>query len=244
MIRAFAAAAVFVVSLSLPFVARAQAADRAQVAQEIESLREQIRSREKRLLAPAREDEVAFAEFLRQPETGLVRLLPREQWEHKLSIRGGGAYYSFTRRTHEYGYGSDIELQQGHLSSGFAGLDYGLLVDLDDVLLEKISLETPAVRVLGERVPPSAEAEIRAQQMRAGAGETVEGLTYKSHLPTKVNHTYVLRSVQYHGEKGAGRDAIVALRVVRRDTDGSVTLLWKMLKQYPSPQYVRAEPGQ
>lgn len=243
MIRTFAAATLFVISFSLPFVIHAQAADRAQVAREIESLREQIRSKEKLLLAPAREDEVAFAEFLRQPETGLVRLLPREQWDYKLSIRGGGAYYSFTRRVHEYGYGSDIELQQGNLSSGFAGLDYGLLVDLGDVLLEKISLETPGVRVVSEHVPPSAEAEIRAQQRRAGTGETIEGLTYKSHLLAKVNHTYALRSVQYHGEKGAGRDVIVAFRVVGRDADGSVTLLWKMLKQYPAPQHVRDEPG-
>jgi len=243
MLRTFAATALFVVSLSISFAVRAQVADRAQVAQEIESLREQIRSKEKLLLAPAREDEVAFAEFLQQPETGLVRLLPRERWDYKLSIRGGGAYYSFTRRAHEYGYGSDIELQQGNLSSGFAGFDYGLLVDLGDVPLEKISLETPGVRVLSEHVPPSAEAEIRAQQRRAGTGATIEGLTYKSHLPAKVNHTYALRSIQYHGEKGAGRDAIVAFRVVGRDADGSVILLWKMLKQYSAPKHRRDEPG-
>jgi hypothetical protein len=72
---------------------------------------------------------------------------------NRLTIRGGGAYYSFTRLTHEYGLGSDIELQpvptndfvappiaEYDFLTGFAGADYGFIVTLGNVPLEKVTL--------------------------------------------------------------------------------------------------------
>src|SRR5687767_5474674 len=126
--------------------ARAQAGDRAKAAAEIESLREQIKVRETTLLATSDEDRKAHAEFLAQPDTGLVRLLPREKWDSKLSTRGDGAYYSFTNRVHDYGRGTDIELQQDYLSVGFAGADFGFMVSLGDMPVENVSEESEAVQ--------------------------------------------------------------------------------------------------
>src|SRR4028119_2450069 len=80
----------------------AQSTNRAAVWKEIESLREQIKGRENVLLEPAAEDRAAYAQFLQQPDTGLIRLLPREKYDNKLAVRGGGAFYSFSRLTHEY----------------------------------------------------------------------------------------------------------------------------------------------
>jgi hypothetical protein len=39
-----------------------------------------------------------------------------------------------------------------------------------------------------------------------------------------------VRSVDY-----GGSDVLVAFRVVRQDADGSVVLLWKMLKKFDKP---------
>ncbi|HEX8146432.1 MAG TPA: hypothetical protein VF591_04435, partial [Pyrinomonadaceae bacterium] len=103
-VRLFAAALLLACLLLSAGAAEAQTGDRARAAAEIESLREQIRARESVLLAPSEDDRKAYAEFLERPDTGLIRLLPREKWEGKLSMRGGGAYYSFARLTHEYGY--------------------------------------------------------------------------------------------------------------------------------------------
>src|SRR5690349_10760219 len=113
----------FVFTLSCAIGASAQSNDRAKLAKEIESLRTELQSKEQEFLAPSAEDRAAFAEFLRQPGTGLCRLLPREKFNGKLMMNGGGAYYSFVRLTNEYGYGSDIGLEQDHLSVGFAGAD-------------------------------------------------------------------------------------------------------------------------
>src|SRR5262245_32885566 len=81
---------------------RAQSVDRAQLDKEIDGLWEQIKTRQELLLDTSTEDKAAYAEFLKQPDTGLIRLLPREKYDeqHKLPLRGGGAYYSFVRKTH------------------------------------------------------------------------------------------------------------------------------------------------
>jgi hypothetical protein len=232
--KLFARAFLFICLTALSPCVRAQTHDRAGAAAEIESLREQIKLKEAILLAPAPEDETRYAEFLAQPHTGLVRLLPREKWIHKLSTAGDGAFYSFARLTHEYGFGSDIMLEQGQFAGGFAGANYGLFVNLGDMPLENVSGETEGVRTLTEFQTPSVEPEARKQQRRAGEGFKEDERTYAERVPAVVNNTYVLRSVNYDSS-----DVLVAYRVVRKDDDASVVLLWKLLKKYPKPTLQR-----
>ena len=212
--------------------ARAQTTDRARAAAEIESLREQIKAREGVLLSISDEDRKAYAEFLARPDTGLVRLLPREKWGNKLSLNGGGAYYSFERLTHDYGYGSDVQLEQNQFSVGFAGADFGFMVNLGDVPLENVSAETEAVQFMASFKAPSAEAEARAsyRQFGGGDGHTAGPWTYRSRLPAVAGNTYALRSNNY-----GDSDLLVAFRVARKDADGSVVLLWRLLEKYPKP---------
>lgn len=209
--------------------------DRAKAAAEIESLREQIKAREAILLAPAPGDRRRYAEFLAQPGTGLVRLLPREKWDSKLSTRGGGAYYSFARLTHEYGYGSDISLEQDYLSvGGFGGASFGFIVSLGDVPLENVTGETDGVRFLSEYQTPAAEKEARATHMKTYDGVHSGEWVYRSRVPAEAGQTFAIRSINYDTS-----DVLVAFRVVRKDEDGSVILLWKMLKKYPKPTLER-----
>jgi hypothetical protein len=212
----------------------AQSNDRARLADEIDSLRAQLKIKERDFLAPAPEDQREFAEFLRQPETGLIRLLPREKYQKRITIVGGGAYYSFSRRTHNYGQGSDLSLEQDYFSVGFAGADFGYLLMLNDVSLEAVIPETEGVQFLAALSSPSVEPEARQQQHHAHAGVKHGDFTYKNRLPVHVGKTYVVRSVSYNDA-----DTLVAFRVVRKDDDGSVILLWKMLKQFPTPKLDR-----
>ena len=229
--------AALLITLVLNIAAHAQTDARARAAAEIESLREQIKAKEAVLLSVSREDEERYAAFLTQPNTGLVRLLPRENWDGKLSTRGGGAYYSFTRLTHEYGYGSDIQLEQGQFSVGFAGADFGFFVNMGDVPLESISLETEAVKPLVESLTDAPEKGAREQQRRASEGFKEGERTYTDRLAAVAGNTYALRSVNYDRS-----DVLVVFRVVRAEDDGSVVLLWKMLKSFPKPaQYAKAQ---
>lgn len=233
--KLYAPALLFTLTLLFAPSALAQGDARAQAAAEIESLRAQMTAKESVLLAPSKEDRKAHAEFLAQPGTGLVRLLPREKWDGKLSTRGGGSYYSFTRLTHDYGYGSDISLEQDWLKVGFAGANYGFMVNLGDVPLETVSAETEAVQFMAAHKTPSDEPDARKVQMQLATGGIRDGeRTYQERLPVVVGSTYALRSVNYETS-----DVLVLFRLLRKDSDGSVTLLWKLLEKYEKPTLAR-----
>jgi len=204
---------------------------------EIETLRSQLKVREDALLEPSTEDRESFAEFLGQKDTGLIRLLPRE--ENILTTRGGGAYFSFSRLTHEYGYGSDISLERGNLSVGFAGADYGMMANLGDIQLDDVRVEAPGVEMLASLSPPTLLPKARIEQRRSGEGIQVANILYKSSLPVVLNSTYILRSVNYDES-----DVLVAFRVVRKDTDGSLILAWKMLRKGDVPKLERTVTGE
>ena len=232
----------------LPFSASTQSVDRAQLLQDIfnlqiqilnttdptqiATLREQLNQKETLFLAPAPEDYAAFANFLKQPDTGLARIMPRGQFPgNLLSTLGGGAYYYFIQQINAYGHGSDLELEQGQFSVGFAGADFGFLVALGDVSLENVTLQHPGVKYLAEFVPPNAESEARADYQLSQSGFNANGFNYRQHQSALLNTTYVVRSVQYQAS-----DDLVAFRPVRQDTDGSLILVWKLLKWFPTPQ--------
>ena len=214
----------------------AQIPTRSDLAREIQAKLAELAALEKRFLLPSEEDKKTYADFLRQPDAGLIRLLPRETFDTdnsqgiKLTIRGGGAFYSFSRLSHEYGAGSDILLEQGHLSSGFAGANYGIMTSLGDTPLEEVTLETAAVKFLASQAPAVDLPKARIEQEKWGKGETIEGTYYAGRLPLKVDTTYVLRSIDY-----SMSDVLVAFRVVRADVDNSAIILWKFLGRYPVP---------
>jgi hypothetical protein len=232
--RLCSALALFLCCLTVCTQTRAQADKRERAAAEIESLREQIKAREAVLLAPSDEDRKAYAEFLGRPGTGLVRLLPREKWDNKLSMVGGGSYYSFTLRSNEYGRATDIGLEQGQFQVGFGGANFGFMAELGDVPLESVSNETEAVRFMAGFETPSAETEARLAGRQFYPARYEGGVRYVRTLPATPGRTYAVRSITYEES-----DVLVAFRVVRKDDDGSVILLWKLLQQYPKPSLQR-----
>src|SRR6266496_3595903 len=87
------------VTLVFSLNAFAQSKSREEIQKKIETARADLASLEKQFLAPSEADRAAFAEFLRQPNTGLIRLLPREIYDSEvyrknkktITMRGGGA---------------------------------------------------------------------------------------------------------------------------------------------------------
>jgi uncharacterized protein (TIGR03437 family) len=228
-------------------VAMAQAVDRAQLLSEIvalnnqlkattdpvqvAALQEQLKIKETIFLRPADADFTANAAFLAQPDTGLIRLQPRETFDGVLFTRGGGAYYSFTRLVHEYGFGSDLQLSREEYSVGFAGADFGFLVSLGSTNLNSVTVDHPGVKYLAEFAAPASEDEARQQYQRGGQGFTENGFFYRRRVPATLNATYAVRSIAY-----GDSDTLIAVRFIRQDTDGSHILQWKLLKWFSTPK--------
>ena len=145
-------------------------------------------------------------------QAGVNRLLERGVFEGLTTGRGGGAYFSFTTRTNDYDRHPDIELQQGRLSSGFAGGDCGLVEEVSAASIADVSLDD--VRRWELMTP----AEIR-QIARAQRPPQVV-----------VGQTYVVRSIRWDES-----DTLAALEVLQRDDHG-ITFAWKILSNLPKPR--------
>lgn len=153
------------------------------------------------------------------------------RYNGSLLISGGGAYYSFSRKTHEIAYGSDISLYNRELSVGFTGVDYGLMAKLGDIPLETVNLEFPEAKALVSYKPVSLHSQARLEKRRLERDTEINGLTFKRRQLLQQHATYLLRSIDYDQS-----DVLVAFRVVRVDSDGSAIILYKLLKQFSIPR--------
>jgi hypothetical protein len=226
-----------------------------------------LTAEQKKLVAGSAEDQAKYADFLKQSDTGLFRLLPRVDYqtsltvnaqtpERSLPIRGGGAYYSFGRKSHILGAWSDICLQDNVLFTQVANLSIGLFTVIGDVPLESVTLQNPGVDFLIKMPVPTLVSEAAAQVKRNDKGFQEGEFTYRSMVRTLPNLTYILRSVAYRrpdfimilpgmqsplssANAYQGADLIIAFRIVRQEEDGTTTILWKRLKKSPAPQLKR-----
>lgn len=192
-------------------------------------------------LAPSPQDVADNRFILNLSNTGLMRLMPREKVDapdsevaKKINLRGNGAYYSFFYLSHEYNYGSDIELQINRLMTGFAGCDYGFLIDLGLVPLDNLTIDDGRVAYLAQYEPPKKESEARAEARKSAMGFTMSGQEYRRSVPLKVGSTYLLRSIVYRYS-----DTLTAFTVTRQDDDGSAIIVWKRLKVFTTPKLLR-----
>ena len=212
-------------------------------------------SLERQSLAAADEDQQRFADFLRLPGTGIIRMFTPGR-RRVISIGdlatgrrpGFGGYaslYSFSKEKHGnglHGYvdprlgWAELRLLNGRFVTGFTGESLGVLVGLGDVALESVTPETYGVTGLTNIVPPADYFEAASLSRRNRAGFALEKFRYGSSLPVAQNMTYVLRSTS-----NRRADVLVAFRVTRLDDNGSVTLVWRKLKVYPKPGWKRDE---
>ncbi|MGB7067935.1 MAG: hypothetical protein WBD22_00385 [Pyrinomonadaceae bacterium] len=165
-----------------------------------------------------------------------IRLLPRGQYENQFVMKGGGAYYSFLRKTHEYGYGSDLQLGNSEFSVGFAGGDYGFLIDLGDVSLASVDEAHPMIQFMVDYTPPNDLPTIRIEQRKFDSFDA-GGFRYERSVRAYVGHTYAVRSISF-----SRSDVLVAFKVHRRDIDGSMIVFWKLLKEFPKTEIRRDVP--
>jgi hypothetical protein len=221
----------------------------------------------KKLLAALPEDQLKFADFLKQSNTGIIRLLQQDDLDSRytvsandlqstLPIRGGGAYYSFGKKSHSFGPWSDIYLQENILFTQVANLSIGLFTALGDVPLETISLQSPGVDFLLKMPIPTGVSEASLQVKRNDKGFREGEFAYRSAVQALPNMTYILRSIGYRrpdflmvipgtsvtfssANVYQGADVLIAFRIVRQEADGTATILWKRLRKASAPQLKR-----
>ena len=216
------------------------------------------KDQEKRLL-PNPEDLARYESFLKERRTGIFRLMSDVDCESNVYVIRvddncqnaipGGSFYSFREREHTTAYLSDIRFKDGLLITDGV-LSQNLLVRLGNIPLNDLSTASNGMKFLTEFVPETINTEATRQYIEIVKGIKSDKYEYRKVLPAVENMTYAVRIIAYRGSfyrnfrgwifnllDGDERvDMIVGFRVIRKDKDGSVTLLWKELERKKSPK--------
>jgi len=201
-----------------------------------------LSGKQEKMLRPTAVERATYAQFLKQPHSGLVKLLPEkdkvvsverlgEEGPTVYMFPGGGAYYSFTKLDHRADAWADLKLKNRNLEVAFGSDVLGAIAMLGDVPIESLTSDSLGVRVLARYARPSQRRQAIIEDKRFISGVTVDNFVLKTALPVHAQMTYALRSIAY------GRsDLLVAVRVVKQNEDGSVLLLWKRLDKFSAPK--------
>ncbi|MBL9089104.1 MAG: hypothetical protein JNM10_18335 [Planctomycetia bacterium] len=189
-----------------------------------------------RLLAVPPAVSARYREVLKDERAGLCRILERGRFEHVVEARGGGAYWSFARRSNSYDEEPDVELQQGHYSTSFYGGTDGWILDLGPGRLERWTFAAA-------EPPPPSLSEADAAKWRVlwrpahttrdgydasiGTAAREAGLTDRAEA--KDGHLYALRAIM-PGE----HDHLVLFERADDDEFGH-TLAFHVLQAWPVP---------
>ncbi len=229
----------------------------------IRPLYRDLKKDEKELVALNGEDAEKYAEFLKQKNTGLIKMISDRGCDknfnvvissphcEKYSMPGAAASYSFRAGQYRLRQLGDIIFTGGQFQ-GVGELTHGIFVNIGDVPLEKVDLQTNGVSFLMTIAPSEdmEKADELTKKLLAEEGIKNGEFIYRSIMPVAENRTYVLRSIAYRGniyrtiqgmvydelEFDKRREITVAFRVVRLEGEESATILWKELDNQKTPK--------
>ena len=206
------------------------------------------------------EDEMKYNGVLASGIGGLFRLFPDFDCTTRDLVRVDGDCAAFVDSSSDYSFRQNVyvdgreglgDIHFNHnkiISEGF--LENGILVSLGDIPIENVKLTDTGLKFLVDFKPALKYRE--ALELESGLHKGIDsgGYTYTDSLSAQENTTYAFRAVAYkHSFIGAPLadrrflqmrldnrvDQILVFRIVRRDVDGSITILWRELAREKAP---------
>ncbi len=212
------------------------------------------------ILKPSQNVLDKYAGFLKQPDSGIFKLnadgrcaqntetVSGDETCSNYKIPGGGTSFSFRYKSHRIPRLADLILESNILKT-FAAMQQGAMVNLGDVPLESVSLQSKGLRYLIDLELVSDESDLAKTEELLGKGITADGFVYGLGFYVKENMTFALRSVAYEGKLMKSlngivydefkfdkrKDVLIAFRIVEKEGNGNVTIAWKELSRRDSP---------
>ncbi len=171
----------------------------------------------------------------------------------QLVLPGGGGHYSFRRNEYAHESLADLGLRADHLVS-FGKLNQAILVDIGVANIESVRDDHPALKFLYNFAPASTKDDAAKEFAKFEIGIDSAGYVYRNSLPVKANSTFAVRVIAYKGKVrqvidvfgdrrkidilngDLRKDVIVLFRVIAKEPDGSVTVIWKEIRRKDSPK--------
>lgn len=212
-------------------------------------------------LLPNLEDSTKYANFLKLPHTGLIKLFPELDCTSKGVIRVDGPCENFVPLSSAYSFRKTKYISNKFADVGLKDNTFftnkmfsnGIIVLLGDIPIESVSANSNGLKFLSDYQAAKSNKEILAKNKDLANGIQEGGYTYSNLLSVLENTTYAIRVIAYRGEilkqapfpykstfnilkRDKRVDIIAVFRVVRKDSDGTLTLLWKELQRKDSPK--------
>jgi hypothetical protein len=226
----------------------------------IEPLYRKPTREELKIIAPKPELIRKFDGFLRQPNTGLTKLINDKGCAEntkvivvtndclKYTMPGAGNSYSFRIKNYRIPRLADLTFTDNSFQATGV-LVHGIIVNVGDVPLDEIGLHTEGVNFLAAFPPEANYDNAQTIDRKLSVGIRKGDFLYRRGLNAAENTTFVLRSIAYNGKyfraiKGITynefdfdnrKDVIVAFRIVEKDSEGNVTIIWKELQRKDAP---------
>jgi hypothetical protein len=209
---------------------------------------------------------IKYSSFLKQDNTGLIKLINNSKCSQNSKIvvatndclnfkmPGAGAAFSFRTNNYRITHLADLNFTgNSFVSSGIWA--HGILVNIGDFPLETFSLQNKELDYI-ESINPVVNYE----NAKDFYSTLVKGISngkfiYRNSAPVRENSTYLLRSISFRGRINKSvegfvyneldydkrKDIVVIFRVVRKQSDGSITILWKKLSSKESPKIMNKD---
>lgn len=221
------------------------------------------------LLNPNPEDLAKYKDFLQNSNTGLFRMFPDFDCESQGLIRVDGPcenfipgswIYSFRMKRHSELDFFDLRLSNEDLIAD-SFLSQEILVPLGDLPLDNVSLTSAGMKFLNDFLPETKIKEARKQFAQIANVVEADGFRYAKRVRAVANVTYAMRIVAYRPQNNIGLrfgiglnrdnarylndekrfDVTLAFRIIRKDENGSISIIWKELKRRNAPKIIFAK---
>lgn len=195
------------------------------------------------------------------PDTGCIKKIVLSVDDDCWAAVEESSHYTFRMGT--YGRAGDI----GYIKDSFTSKDFfsrAIIVSLGDIPIESVIMNHPAVASLAAFKSPSAPAEAESFFNRFADGVDAGGYRFASSLTAAASRTYVIRKIDFNmagrdvkytfSRKGESsdvgmslqqmlgfkerNDTIYVFRVIRNDSDGAATIVWRQLSRKGSPSII------
>jgi hypothetical protein len=207
-----------------------------------------------------------YSSFLKQDNTGLIKLLNNSNCSQNSKIvvatndclgykmPGAGASFSFRTNNYRITHMADLNFTGNYfVSSGVWA--HGILVNIGNFPLETFSIQNKELDYI-ESINPGLKYEnVKDFYSTLAKGISSGKFMYRNSAPVQENSTYLLRSIAYRGtinksvegfvynelDYDKRKDIVVVFRIVRKQSDGSITILWKKLSSKESPKIMNKD---
>lgn len=207
----------------------------------------------------------SYRKLLLMPNTGIFRVLPHQAYLRPLNTVENRSQKNILDRypfpvlgkpKGNFTPNLPLQIVNGKFQLLSQGVDYGFMTEIGDVPLENLdpnlrTLKAKKGNILVNYQPPSKLGELLVEKRKI-ITEPDKNLN----IEPKLNHTYLVRNLQFQLPEIIAKnqilsrkqrryidqllqmqssDVIVAFKPVHRHSDGSYTIIWRVLQQLKDP---------